>query len=213
MAKGFTAEVNYTWSHAIDDGNEQGASWNISNSYNNALFNGNYPLDKGSSTLDQRHRLSINWLWKPVLTSSNSGFARYFVNGWELSAVTTLASAHPISATINSLSTSTGAEIAGISLNHGTLNGSGGSNRVPFWPVNSMNIDQIYNVDARIHVVNLVDVHAVHRPEGNAVRAARTIERAVVQADSRNLGARGRAERVDRRRNRVRARQRGDRRE
>ena len=150
MAKGFTAQVNYTWSHAIDDGNEQGASWNISNSYNNALFNGNYPLDKGSSTLDQRHRLSINWLWKPVLTSSNSGFARYFVNGWELSAITTLASAHPISATINSLSTSTGAEFAGISLNHGTLNGSGGSNRVPFWPVNSMNIDQIYNVDARI---------------------------------------------------------------
>jgi hypothetical protein len=150
MTKGFTAQVNYTWSHAIDDGNEQGASWNISNSYNNALFNGNYPLDKGSSTLDQRHRLSINWLWKPVLTSSTSGFAKYFVNGWELSAITTLASAHPISATINAPSTSTGAEFAGISLNHGTLNGSGGSTRVPFWPMDSMNIDQIYNVDARL---------------------------------------------------------------
>src|ERR1017187_4421081 len=37
MAKGFTAQVNYTWSHAIDDGNEQGASWNISNTFNNAL--------------------------------------------------------------------------------------------------------------------------------------------------------------------------------
>jgi hypothetical protein len=150
MTKGFTAQLNYTWSHAIDDGNEEGASYNISNTYNNATFNGNYPLDKGSSSLDQRHRVSINWLWKPVLTSSNSGFARYFVNGWELSAITTLASAHPISATINSLSTSTGAEFAGISLNHGTLNGSGGWNRVPFWPVDSMNIDQIYNVDARL---------------------------------------------------------------
>src|ERR1019366_1598360 len=67
--------------------------------------------------------------------------------------------------------------------------------------------------DARIHVVNLVDVHAVHRPERNAVRAARTIERAVVQADARKLGAGGRAERVDGRRDRVRAGQRGDRRE
>jgi outer membrane receptor protein involved in Fe transport len=150
MAKGFEAQVNYTWSHAIDDGNEQGASNNISDTYNNATFNGNYPLDKGSSTLDQRHRLSINWLWKPVLTSSTSNFAKYVVNGWELSAITTLASAHPISATINSASTSTGAEFAGIGLNHGTLNGSGGWNRVPFWPVNSMNIDQIYNVDARL---------------------------------------------------------------
>ena len=150
MAKGFEAQVNYTWSHAIDDGNEQGASYNISDTYNNATFNGNYPLDKGSSTLDQRHRLSINWLWKPVLTSSTSTFAKYVVNGWELSAITTLASAHPISATINSASTTTGAEFAGIGLNHGTLNGSGGWNRVPFWPVNSMNIDQIYNVDARL---------------------------------------------------------------
>ena len=150
MAKGFTAQVNYTWSHAIDDGNEQGASWNISNTFNNALFNGNYPLDKGSSTLDQRHRLSINWLWRPVLTSSTSTAAKYLINGWELSAVTTLASAHPISATINSPSTSTGAEFAGISLYNATLNGSGGSNRVPFWPMDSMNVDQIYNVDARI---------------------------------------------------------------
>jgi hypothetical protein len=150
MSKGFTAQVNYTWSHAIDDGNEQGASYNISNTYNNATFNGNYPLDKGSSTLDQRHRLSINWLWRPVLTTSTSTFAKYAVNGWELSAITTLASAHPVSATINSASTSTGAEFAGIGLNHGTLNGSGGWNRVPFWPVNSMNIDQIYNVDARL---------------------------------------------------------------
>jgi hypothetical protein len=150
MAKGFMAMVNYTWSHAIDDGNEQGASYNISNTYNNATFNGNYALDKGSSSLDQRHRLSINWLWRPVLTTSTSTAAKYLVNGWELSAITTLASAHPVSATINSLSTSTGAQFAGISLNHGTLNGSGGWNRVPFWPVNSMNIDQIYNVDARL---------------------------------------------------------------
>jgi hypothetical protein len=30
------------------------------------------------------------------------------------------------------------------------LNGSGGWNRVPFWPVNSLNIDQTYRVDARI---------------------------------------------------------------
>src|ERR1035437_1169131 len=47
-------QINYTWSHAIDDANMQGAGWNIGSTYNNATFNGNYPLDKGSSTLDQR---------------------------------------------------------------------------------------------------------------------------------------------------------------
>jgi hypothetical protein len=35
-------------------------------------------------------------------------------------------------------------------LTYTTLNGSGGWNRVPFWPVNSLDVDQIYRVDARI---------------------------------------------------------------
>jgi hypothetical protein len=145
----FQMQLNYTWSHAIDDGNEQGASWNVASNFNNALFNGNYPLDKGSSTLDQRHRMSLNFIWSPK-TTSTSAFAKNVINGWQLSAITTLASAHPASATVNSPSTSTGAEFAGISLFYATLNGSGGSTRVPFLPYDSLDIDQIYNVDARI---------------------------------------------------------------
>ena len=150
FSHGFQAQVNYTWSHAIDDGNEEGASWNVASSFNNATFNGNYALDKGSSTLDQRHRVSINWVWSPILTSSTSAFAKYLVNGWELSAITTLASAHPVSATVNSASTSNNAEFPGIQLAYGTLTGTGGSSRVPFWPYDSLNIDQIYNVDSRL---------------------------------------------------------------
>jgi hypothetical protein len=150
FSHGLQAQVNYTWSHAIDDGNEQGASWNISNTFNNATFNGNYPLDKGSSTLDQRHRFIVNWLWKPTFTTSTSAFARYFVNGWELSAITTLASAHPVTATMNSASTSANGVFQGVTLANSTINGSGGWTRVPFLPVGTLDIDQIYNVDARI---------------------------------------------------------------
>ena len=51
-------KIAYTWSHAIEDGNEQGASWNISSTFNNATYPGNYRFDKGSSALDQRHRAS-----------------------------------------------------------------------------------------------------------------------------------------------------------
>jgi hypothetical protein len=145
-----TAQVNYTWSHAIDDANMQGASWNISSTFNNATFNGNYPLDKGSSTLDQRHRASMNWLWKPIFTTSTSSFAKYFVNGWELSGITTLASSHPTSATVNSPSTGANGVFQGVTLAYGTLNGSGGWNRVPFLPVSNIDIDRTYNVDARI---------------------------------------------------------------
>jgi hypothetical protein len=150
MSHGLSAQLSYTWSHAIDDGNEEGASNNISNTFNNATFNGNYALDKGSSTLDQRHRLSLNWLWEPKFTTSTSAFARYFVNGWNLSAITTLASAHPVSPTVNPASTAPGAEFAGIQLAQSTLTGAGGWNRVPFLPVGFLNVDQIYGVDARV---------------------------------------------------------------
>ena len=150
FSHGLTGQINYTWSHAIDDADMQGASWNISSTFNNATFNGNYPLDKGSSTLDQRHRLSVNWLWRPTFTTSTSNFAKYFVNGWELSGITTLASAHPVSATMAGASTSANGVFNGITLANSTINGSGGWNRVPFLPVGTLDIDQTYNVDARL---------------------------------------------------------------
>jgi hypothetical protein len=150
FSRSFQAQLSYTWSHAIDDGNEQGASWNISNTFNNATLPGNYRFDKGSSTLDQRHRAVINWVWQPRLDRRNSALVKYLINGWQLSTITTLASAQPVSATVNSVSTSPNAIFPGITLAGSTFNGSGGWNRVPFLPVNSLDIDQTYNVDARI---------------------------------------------------------------
>ncbi|HLJ14442.1 MAG TPA: carboxypeptidase regulatory-like domain-containing protein [Bryobacteraceae bacterium] len=147
MSHSLQANIAYTWSHAIEDGNEQGASYNLAWSFNNATVNGNYPLDKGSSTLDQRHRAVIMFLWDPTFTSSTSKFARYFVNGWELSQITTLASSMPTAATINV----SGTQFTGVTPAFTTtLNGSGGWTRVPFWPVNNLDIDRIYHVDARL---------------------------------------------------------------
>ena len=150
FSHGFQGQVAYTWSHAIDDGNEQGASWNVSNSFNNSTNPGDYRFDKGSSTLDQRHRLSVNWVWEPKFLKSDSALARYVVNGWQLSSVTTLASAHPVTTTINSASTAANGVFPGVTLANSTINGSGGWSRVPFLPVGNLDIDQTYNVDARL---------------------------------------------------------------
>lgn len=149
FSHGLTAGVSYTWSHAIDDANQSGASGTISFTQY-SLAPGNYGLDKGSSPLDQRHRAVVNFLWAPKFTNSNSVPARYLVNGWELSAITTMASAQPVSASISSASTSNGGVFPGVQLAYNTINGSGGWNRVPFWPVSSVDIDRIYRVDARI---------------------------------------------------------------
>lgn len=149
MSHGLMAQVSYTWSHAIDSANQQGASWNIGSNYLNSTYNGDYSFDKGSSSLDQRHRAVINWLWAPKFTTSNSTAARFLVNGWELSTITTMASAKPWSPTV-SFSGNTSSQFPGIGLAYASLNGSGGWNRVPFLPVGYLNVDQTFRVDGRI---------------------------------------------------------------
>jgi hypothetical protein len=147
MSHGLTGQVSYTWSHAIDDANQSGASNVITWAQSNT-FAGNYPLDKGSSPTDQRHRAVISFLESPTFTTSTSAFARYLVNGWELSAITTLASSQPVSATISVSGQQFPA--TGSMLYTSTLNGTGGFNRVPFYPVSSLDVDRIYRVDARL---------------------------------------------------------------
>ena len=142
LSHGFTAQVAYTYSHAIDDAQQAGASTTITYSQSNT-YNGNFALDKGNSGTDQRQRFVVNWLWSPVLDSSANTFARRLVNGWQLSSSTTLAS--PLYAT----GTVPGPSGEGL-LYTGSLNGSGGWSRVPFLPVNSQRIDGEEFVNARI---------------------------------------------------------------
>jgi hypothetical protein len=145
FSRGFQGSAAYTWSHAIDMGNIGMG--------NNALFfdtlrttaNGSYSQDKGSSALDQRHRLVLNSIWSPTFTKSNSFAARYLVNGWQLSQITTIASPQFATPTV----TVSGTPFAGAAFNS-TLNGFGGTNRVPFLPYSSLEIDNIFRVDARL---------------------------------------------------------------
>ncbi len=147
MSHGLTLQGSYTWSHAIDDAQQSGASNTIAYAQSNML-NGNYSADRGSSGTDQRHRATINWLWAPRFTKSTSWASRYLVNGWELSSITTMASSQPATAFVSI----SGQQFTGVTFYGGntTLNGSGGWGRVPFWPVNSLNIDKMYKVDARL---------------------------------------------------------------
>lgn len=149
MSHGLIAQVSYTWSHAIDNANQQGASWNISSTFVNSTYPGGYGFDKGTSTLDQRHRAVINWLWAPTFTKNDSLFNRFFVNGWELSSITTMASSQPVTGTVT-FSGSTSSQFSGVNLAYTTLNGSGGWNRVPFLPTGNIDIDRVFRVDARI---------------------------------------------------------------
>lgn len=148
FSHGLQAALAYTWSHEIDDGQSYGQNTPnlfLSNA-NNWLLNGNYKADKGNGLEDQPQRLVFSWVWMPTFTHRSGVFAKYFVNNWELSSITTINSSRPYaSPTIKVNDT----PVPGMFSNF-TINGSGLSSRVPFLPVNSVWQPAMYRTDARI---------------------------------------------------------------
>jgi hypothetical protein len=146
FSKGFQGGVNYTWSHAIDY--NQGGGSNalfFSSTTNTSTYNGDYKFDKGSSSLDQRHRLVINFIEQPTFTHRDGAFYKYAVNNWRLSVLTTLGSGRPDYSSISiqdSRPPNNGLNFS--------LNGFGGLSRAPFLPMNSLLTGATYKVDARI---------------------------------------------------------------
>jgi hypothetical protein len=149
FSHGFQASVAYTWSHAIDL-NQSTATNNIFfSSTPTSYANGDFRSEKGTAANDVRHRFVVNSVWSPTFTQSTSWFARYLVNGWQLSQVTTLQSPQPVNSTTNV--SGNAFTVGGNPLVSGSLNGLGGGfSRVPFQPVDNLNVDSIYRVDARL---------------------------------------------------------------
>ena len=148
FSHGFQALFSYTWSHEIDDGQSYGESQNnlfLGNPYY-WLDNGNYKVDKGSGTLDQRHRAALSWVWTPTITHRTSPFFRYVVNNWELSNITSLQSGFPYGSQTIKLNDT---PVKGMNSNF-SLNGTGFSSRVPWLPINNYYLPPMYRSDGRI---------------------------------------------------------------
>jgi hypothetical protein len=143
MAHGFAAGASYTWSHAIDDVGGTLVTGGLPLSYGNT----DHLLDKGSSATDQRHRAVIAWSWQPTLRRDPRFPVHRILNGWELSAITTLASGQPQTALV----VVNGQQFAKTSMAfYGSLNGSGGWSRSPLSAVNSLYSEPAYVVNLRL---------------------------------------------------------------
>ena len=97
FSHGLQAHLAWTWAHEIDY--KQGTyqdnyGFSTIDSFAN-LYNGDYKADKGSGLLDQRHRVTINFVEQPRFTHRDGAFYRYAVNNWQLSGIVTLASGRP----------------------------------------------------------------------------------------------------------------------
>lgn len=144
----FQGDVAYTYSHTIDDGIlGAGTSILFGSTFPTSYANGYYRGDRGSSSTDQRHRLTVNTVLAPTFTHSNNWESRYLVNGWQLSVISVAASSQPLEPTITM--TSANAPNSNM-LSTSTLNGLGGSFRVPFESTSALNIGTYYKTDARI---------------------------------------------------------------
>jgi hypothetical protein len=144
FSQGLQGSIAYTWSHAIDFNIGQGNNA-LTFDFPRTYMDGNNAAEKGSSANDQRHRLIMNSVWSPTFTKSDSWVARYLVNGWQLSQITTIASPQYATPTVRV----TTAPYAGAPFTT-TLNGYGGTFRAPWLPYNSLKVDSIQRVDARL---------------------------------------------------------------
>ncbi|HWR16659.1 MAG TPA: TonB-dependent receptor [Terriglobales bacterium] len=136
----FQGDVSYTWGHTIDWG--VGFAPTFGSTTPSSFYNRDYRADKASSTLDRRHNLVFNYVFAPKFMSGDSAVAKYLVNGWQLSGVTLFASSQP---QVPTISGSTPGLLTTFS-----INGLGGSSRVPFVSADSLNIGPVYRTDARI---------------------------------------------------------------
>lgn len=161
--KTFTGNLAYTWSHAIDNG--QGSGGFAGNNSPGTLYNGNYAADRGPAGLDIRQRLVVNWVWSPVFTKQNNLFARFLINNWQLADITTISTGAPVTESLGITSGLTLAQLASVGINSnlaftgGTLNGFGGSGRVPFIGIGALRLPNTYRTDARISKIFPVSEH------------------------------------------------------
>ncbi|HBY58780.1 MAG TPA: hypothetical protein DEH78_03095, partial [Solibacterales bacterium] len=144
-AKWLEGTLSYTWSHARDLNTGGGNNNVFLTDPPGTLVNGDYNREKGTSTLDQRHRAVVTALLSPPKKDFGSGFANRILNGWQIAVLSTFASAQYTTPTV----LVSGAQFPGMAFNN-TLNGFGGSSQVPFLSRQSIPIDAINRWDTRL---------------------------------------------------------------
>jgi Carboxypeptidase regulatory-like domain len=77
---GLSFEVDYTWSHEIDDQLGSVDLTTLSNPWN-------LKYDKGSGNLDRRQMLNANYTYKVPIFAHSGGLTHSLLGGWELSGV------------------------------------------------------------------------------------------------------------------------------
>ena len=93
--KGLFLNVNYTWSHALDDLSSTFSEGNNGNGQLGYTDPFNPLLDKGNSEYDIRHRFVISGTWNLPWGNSSNGFVKQVIGGWSFSPIYHIRSGSP----------------------------------------------------------------------------------------------------------------------
>ncbi|MEB2360270.1 MAG: TonB-dependent receptor [Bryobacterales bacterium] len=92
VTRGFSFEVNYTFSKSIDETSADTTPQNPSQTVPM-----NRTLNRGVSDFDQRHRLVASHVWSLPELSGQNAVVRGVLGGWQFSGITTIRSGGPFS--------------------------------------------------------------------------------------------------------------------
>jgi hypothetical protein len=145
VGRGLEFRVAWTWSKAIDFGQNAGAVPRTNGQFD--PFNVRY--DKGLSALDFPHRVVAMAVWSPRLTGGGSGMTATaeravwkLANGWSLSGIFSESSGRGYSYDVFG-----GTRLAG---GRESINGSGGSTVLPTVGRNTLRLPDSANLDVRL---------------------------------------------------------------
>lgn len=134
--------ANYTWAHAIDFGQNQ-TTFSSTNSF---LFPNSIAAEKGNSQYDVPNRFVLNAIinspWK------KDGWLGVFANGWEFAPVYQIQNGLPYNLLVIGNAPLPGPVPAGGVL--GSINNSGGTNRIDILGNNSFRLPMTWLTDMRI---------------------------------------------------------------
>jgi hypothetical protein len=148
MMNGLQFNLNYTWSHAIDNGQN---SFTQTASYSNVFDPFNLALERGNSSFDIRHKFNGSIVWQPQYFANKSGIVKAALDGWSLAPVITMSSGRPFTDSVSGSPYLTYGSTYYTSGAAGGLNGSGGNYRMaPLVARNYFHYPNLYNVDMRM---------------------------------------------------------------
>ena len=157
-SRGLGFRLNYTWSHAIDNGQSSTTFVSTNNTLSPIPFTYQFDgvphlvkrPDYGTSSYDIRQRLVASLYWSPRLFHHSRGVLHQAFDHWSLAPIVQLASGRPFSDHVSGdapLSAITNnASCAGC---YGFM-GSGGATYLPFLGRNSFRLGNFYNTDLRL---------------------------------------------------------------